>query len=175
MHVKFFVDMGATQLTVFMAPVASGDSHLLMGALLGASMEYQDFIALKINLLWWQCGGNVVAMWWQCGGNVVAMCGYTAHQFRKKFPVNQLERYRPWRGHRPSTLKPQTGFPRSSSTVVARRLNAPVFKIVVDSRPPFESEPRQITKFLLPSCRAHFLAVCFIDERKEHGKWTIYI
>jgi hypothetical protein len=70
MHVKFFVDMGATQLTVFMAPVASGDSHLLMGALLGASMEYQDFIALKINLLWWQCGGNVVAMWWQCGGNV---------------------------------------------------------------------------------------------------------
>jgi hypothetical protein len=28
-----------------------------MGALLGASMEYQDFIALKISLLWWQCGG----------------------------------------------------------------------------------------------------------------------
>jgi hypothetical protein len=35
MRVKFLADMDAKQLTVFMAPLASGDSHLLMGAYLG--------------------------------------------------------------------------------------------------------------------------------------------
>src|ERR1700693_281394 len=72
---------------------------------------------------------------------------------------------------RPSTLNPQTGFPRSS----ARRLNAPVFKIVVDHALGSNPSLAKSQSFLLPSCRAHFPAVYFIDQREEHGKSRIYI